>query len=71
MIIREKHFFRKGVIIMKKFIILSIALGVLGINSLILKDLAADANLSQKDVQLVQVAKAPATYSPNIIWFIN
>lgn len=56
---------------MKKFIILSIALGVLGTNSLILKDLATDANLSQKDVQLVQVAKAPATYSPNIIWFIN
>lgn len=56
---------------MKKFIVLSLAIGVLGTNSFILNELATDANLSKKDVQLVQVAKAPAKYSPNIIWFIN
>jgi len=56
---------------MKKFIVLSIVLGVMGSYSLILKESTTDANLSSKDSKLVQVAKAPAKYSPNIIWFIN
>ena len=54
---------------MKKFIVLSIAIGVLVTNSFILKDLATEANLPNKDIQLEQVAKAPANYSTNIIWF--
>ncbi|MGA9519008.1 MAG: hypothetical protein WBV27_09500 [Trichococcus sp.] len=54
---------------MKKFIVLSLAIGVLVTNSFILKELATDANLSSKDIQHEQVAKAPV-YSPTkIIWF--
>lgn len=56
---------------MKKFIVLSIALGVLVTNSFILKDIATDANSSNKDVQQEQITKAPAKYSPYIIWFIG
>nr|WP_321293125.1 hypothetical protein [uncultured Trichococcus sp.] len=56
---------------MKKFIIFSLALGVLASNSLILKEIAADANLSSKDIQHEQVAKAPAKYSTNVIWFMG
>ena len=56
---------------MKKFIVLSIVLGVLGNSSLILKDLTTDDNLSSKDIQHEQVAKAPAKYSTNMLWFIG
>jgi hypothetical protein len=56
---------------MKKLIVLSIVLGVMGTNSLILKELTTDANLSSKDIQHEQVAKLPVKYSPNIIWFIG
>jgi hypothetical protein len=56
---------------MKKFIVLSIVLGVMGSSSLLLKKSATDANLSSKDIQHEQLAKAPAKYSPNIIWFIS
>ncbi|WP_161525883.1 hypothetical protein [Trichococcus alkaliphilus] len=56
---------------MKKFIVLSIAIGVLGTNGFILNKLATDTNLSKKEIQYEQVAKAPEKYSPNIIWFIN
>ena len=56
---------------MKKLIIFSLALGVLASNSLILKEIATDANLSSKDVQHEQVAKAPAKYSPYVIWFMG
>ena len=56
---------------MKKIIVLSLALGVLVTNSFILKELATDANLSSKDVQHEQVAKAPAKYSPYVIWFMG
>ena len=60
---------------MKKIIVLSFALGVLVTNSFILKDLATDANLSSKDVQHEQVAKAPAKapakYSTYMLWFIG
>lgn len=54
---------------MKKFIVLSIAIGVLVTNSFILKDLATEANLSSKDIQLEQVAKSSEIYSTKIIWF--
>jgi len=43
----------------------------MGSNSLIFKDLTTDANLSNKDIQHEQVAKAPVNYSPYIIWFIG
>ena len=56
---------------MKKLIIFSLALGVLASNSLILKEIATDANLSSKDVQHEQVAKAPAKYSTYMLWFIG
>ena len=56
---------------MKKFIVLSIALGVLVTNSFILKDLTTADNLSSKDIQHEQVAKAPAKYSTNMLWFIG
>ncbi|CZQ96379.1 Hypothetical protein Tpal_1997 [Trichococcus palustris] len=56
---------------MKKFIVLSIVLGVMGSSSLFLKEITTDANLSSKDIQHEQVAKAPAKYSPNIIWLIG
>jgi hypothetical protein len=56
---------------MKKIIALSLAVGVLVTNSFILKELATDAHLSSKNIQHEQVAKAPAKYSPNIIWFIG
>lgn len=56
---------------MKKFIVLSIVLGVMGSNSLILKELTTDANLSNKDMQHEQMAKLPAKYTPTIIWFIG
>lgn len=56
---------------MKKLMVLSIVLGVIGSNGLFLKESTADANLSSKKIQNVQVTKLPATYSPNIIWFIN
>lgn len=54
---------------MKKFIVLSIALGVMVSNSLILKELASDANMSSNEIQQEQLAKSPV-YSPTkIIWF--
>ena len=56
---------------MKKFFVLSIVLGVIGSSSLFLKDSATDADLSSKDTQHEQVAKAPAKYTPYIIWFIG
>mgnify|MGYP003531992131 FL=1 len=60
---------------MKKLIIFSLALGLLASNSLILKEIATDANLSSKDVQHEQVAKAPAKapakYSTYMLWFIG
>lgn len=56
---------------MKKFIVLSLAIGVLVTNSFILKELATDDNLSSKDVQLEQVAKAPTKYSTQMIWFMG
>jgi hypothetical protein len=56
---------------MKKLIVLSIVLGVMGSGSLFLKESTADANLSGKEMQQEQVAKAPAKYSTNIIWFIG
>jgi hypothetical protein len=56
---------------MKKFIVLSIVLGVMGSSSLILKDLNTVDNLSSKDIQVEQVAKAPEKYSTNMIWFIG
>jgi len=56
---------------MKKIIVLSLAVGVLVTNSFILKELANDDNLSSKDIQVEQVAKAPAKYSTNMIWFIG
>lgn len=56
---------------MKKFIVLSIVLGVMGSSSLILKDLTTDDNLSSKDTQHEQVAKAPAKYSTNMLWFMG
>ncbi len=52
---------------MKKFIVLSLVLGVLGSSSFILKDLTTADNLSSKDIQHEQVAKAPAKYSTNIL----
>jgi hypothetical protein len=56
---------------MKKIIILSLAIGVLVTNSFILKDLATDSNLSSKEIQHEQLAKAPAKYSTNMLWFIG
>ena len=56
---------------MKKIIVSSFALGVLVTNSFILKDLTTAANLSSKDVQHEQVAKAPAKYSTYMLWFIG
>jgi len=56
---------------MKKIIVLSLAIGVLVTNSFILKDLATDDNLSNKDIQVEQVAKAPAKYSTNMLWFMG
>ena len=63
--------FRKGVVVMKKFFVLSLVLGVIGSGSLFLKDSATDADLSSNDTQHEQVAKAPAKYTPYIIWFIG
>ena len=51
---------------MKKIIVLSLAIGVLVTNSFILKELATDDNLSSKDIQHEQVAKAPEKYSTNM-----
>ena len=60
---------------MKKLIIFFLVLGLLASNSLILKEIATDANLSSKDVQHEQVAKAPAKapakYSTYMLWFIG
>ena len=56
---------------MKKFVILSLVLGVIGSGSLFLKDSATDADLSSKDTQHEQVAKAPAKYSTYMLWFIG
>lgn len=56
---------------MKKIIVLSLAVGVLVTNSFILKELATDDNLSSKDIQHEQVAKAPTKYSTNVIWFMG
>lgn len=56
---------------MKKIIVLSLAIGVLVTNSFILKDLATDSNLSSKEIQHEQLAKAPAKYSTNMLWFIG
>ena len=57
--------------IMKKFFVLSIVLGVIGRSSLFLKDSTTDTDLSSKDTQHEQVAKAPVKYTPYIIWFIG
>ncbi|CZQ91070.1 hypothetical protein [Trichococcus collinsii] len=56
---------------MKKIIALSLAIGVLVTNTFILKELSSDDNLSSKDIQHEQVAKAPEKYSTNMIWFIG
>lgn len=57
---------------MKKIIVLSLAVGVLVTNSFILKELATEDNyLSSKEIQHEQVAKAPAKYSTNMLWFIG
>ncbi|PTQ84169.1 hypothetical protein C8U37_11086 [Trichococcus patagoniensis] len=56
---------------MKKFIVLSIVLGIIGSTGFIVKETTTDANLSSKDVQHEQVAKAPVKYTPYIIWFIG
>lgn len=56
---------------MKKLIVLSLVLGVMGSSSLILKDLTTDDNLSSKEIQHEQVAKGPSKYSANMIWFIG
>lgn len=53
---------------MKKFIVLSLVLGIIGSTGFIVKESTADAN---KDVQHEQVAKAPTKYSTNMIWFIG
>ncbi|WP_157077224.1 hypothetical protein [Trichococcus ilyis] len=53
---------------MKKFIVLSLVLGIIGSTGSIVKEATADAN---KDVQHEQVAKAPTKYSTNMIWFIG
>ena len=63
--------FRKGVVVMKKFFVLSLVLGVIGSGSLFLKDSTTDTDLSSKDTQHEQVAKAPVKYTPYIIWFIG
>ena len=60
---------------MKKFFVLSIVLGVIGSSSLFLKDSTTDTDLSSKDTQHEQVAKAPAKapakYSTYMLWFIG
>lgn len=53
---------------MKKLIILSMILGIIGSTGFIVKESTTVAN---KDVQNEQVAKAPAKYSTNMIWFIG
>ena len=56
---------------MKKFFVLSLVLGVIGSGSLFLKDSSTDADLTSKETQHEQVAKAPVKYTPYIIWFIG
>ena len=43
-------------------------LGLIGSTGFIVKESTTDAN---KDVQNEQVAKAPAKYSTNVIWFMG
>ena len=56
---------------MKRFIVLSIILGVMGSNSMLLREMTTDTNLSSKNIQHEQIAKLPLKYSTSIIWFIG
>ena len=62
-------FFRNGVTIMKKFIVLSLILGVMGSTGLISKELSTDTNLSNTEIQQDQVVKLPVYSTTKIIWF--
>lgn len=56
---------------MKKFIVFFTVLGVMGSNSVFLKEITTDANLPTKNIHLENAVKSPLKYSTNIIWFIN
>ncbi|WP_434351322.1 hypothetical protein [Trichococcus flocculiformis] len=54
---------------MKKFIVLSLILGVMGSTGLISKELSTDTNLSNTEIQQDQVVKLPVYSTTKIIWF--
>ena len=55
---------------MKKFIVFFAVLGIMGSNSMLLREITTD-NMYSKNSHQEQLEKLPLKYSSNIIWFIN